>query len=95
MKASNTARAQARISFGWLLAALLGGCDSEPIVQLSATLPVRDAGTPPVAGRNAFSEWESFECEEIDPVCGADNQTYQNFCLARRAGVMIIKRGVC
>ena len=84
---------------GGLLAVLLGACDPEPLVQLSLSAPVRDAGagmpSPAGAPANPFSEWEKFECEEIDLVCGSDNQTYSNFCLAARAGVSIVKRGPC
>lgn len=76
---------------------LLGACDPEPVVQLSLSPPVRDAGMPAAQGAagGPFSDWEKFECEETDYVCGSDNQTYMNFCRATRAGVTVQKHGPC
>jgi hypothetical protein len=92
VKASNTA-------WTWigLLGLLLGACDLEPVVQLSLSPPVRDAGMPSMQGAagSSIPEWEKFECDEIDYVCGSDNQTYTNFCQATRAGVTVQKRGAC
>ena len=50
---------------GATLAVLLAACDPEPVVQLSVSVPVRDAGMsrPGAAGASAIPEWEKYECE--------------------------------
>ncbi|MEY4579771.1 MAG: hypothetical protein RL701_4474 [Pseudomonadota bacterium] len=50
------------------------------------------ANTADGRSRDDFAE---HECTEIEPVCGCDNMTYENTCIALDAGVRVVKRGGC
>jgi hypothetical protein len=40
-------------------------------------------------------EMEYFQCMQNQPVCGSDGVTYQNPCLAARAGIAVDSDGGC
>ena len=80
------------------LASSAATCGEQPIVHLGR-VPVRagDPAPPPTGGASGvgLGHDETRECQEIDPVCGVDNRTYQNACIAFLSGIAVLRRGPC
>mmetsp|Transcript_14415 Transcript_14415/g.33132 ORF Transcript_14415/g.33132 Transcript_14415/m.33132 type:complete len:341 (+) Transcript_14415:340-1362(+) len=70
-----------------------GDCRGTKYCQLSdGDCRMADA---PISGR--CRRTHDFDCDysKVDKVCGCDDKTYQNRCLARKAGVNVMYEGSC
>ena len=70
-------------------------CEREPIVNLGRVPTVAGMSAPAAGSGGTPIHDETLECHEVDPICGTDNVTYDNFCLLLRAGVGFAKFGPC
>ena len=75
------------------LACCAATCEEQPVVHLGRLAPGAAGMALPTGG--AAGHDESRECEEFDPVCGANDMTYPSTCAAILAGTSVLHRGPC
>lgn len=84
---------------GWALAAAPSGCAEAPVVTLGGDVDAGDADEDTFVDEaereRVFRELAQRECNDMQPVCGADGRTYPNYCQAVAFGIEVLKNGPC